>query len=55
MIGADMKSASAVWGSLLFTVVVPGTVAGLVPLFISGWRFEDDFPPVAPTCSGTRC
>jgi protein-S-isoprenylcysteine O-methyltransferase Ste14 len=31
-------------GSLLFLVVVPGTVAGLVPWVISGWRPDPTWP-----------
>lgn len=38
-----MTRASAVLGSLVFLVVVPGTVAGLVPWWISGWRVERPF------------
>jgi len=30
-------------GSLAFLVIAPGTVAGLVPWWLSGWRFE---PPL---------
>jgi protein-S-isoprenylcysteine O-methyltransferase Ste14 len=30
-------------GSLLFFVVAPGTVAGLVPYLLSGWRLEPPF------------
>lgn len=37
-------SARPVIGSLIFLVVAPGTVAGLVPFWISGWRFEP--PPL---------
>lgn len=32
-------------GSALFLVVAPGTVAGLLPLLIRGWRFAGDFEP----------
>ncbi|MFB7723436.1 methyltransferase family protein [Nocardia sp. NPDC056100] len=42
-----MRSMRAVWGSLLFTVLVPGTVAGFLPLWISGWHFENALPPTA--------
>jgi protein-S-isoprenylcysteine O-methyltransferase Ste14 len=37
-----MTRRQAVLGSLLFTVIVPGTVAGLVPWFITGWHRTDD-------------
>jgi protein-S-isoprenylcysteine O-methyltransferase Ste14 len=30
-------------GSLLFLVLVPGTVAGLVPFWLTGWRVEKPF------------
>ncbi|MGX1804428.1 methyltransferase family protein [Nocardia sp. NPDC055321] len=39
------QSARARWGSLLFTVIVPGTVAGLVPFLISRWRIDHDLQP----------
>jgi protein-S-isoprenylcysteine O-methyltransferase Ste14 len=35
-----MTRTSASLGSLLFLVVAPGTVAGLGPWWINGWRFE---------------
>jgi protein-S-isoprenylcysteine O-methyltransferase Ste14 len=35
-----MRRMSAVLGSALFFVLAPGTVAGLVPWWISRWRFE---------------
>jgi len=35
-----MRRAFAVLGSAFFLVLAPGTVAGLVPWWISGWRFE---------------
>ncbi|AYF73737.1 isoprenylcysteine carboxylmethyltransferase family protein [Nocardia yunnanensis] len=38
----------AAWGSLLFTVVVPGTVAGLLPLLISRWRVAHELWPAIP-------
>jgi protein-S-isoprenylcysteine O-methyltransferase Ste14 len=33
----------AVLGSMLFLVLAPGTVAGLLPWWISGWRVGTDF------------
>jgi protein-S-isoprenylcysteine O-methyltransferase Ste14 len=35
-----MRRAFAIFGSALFLVLAPGTVAGLVPWWISQWRFE---------------
>ena len=31
----------AVMGSLLFLVLAPGTVAGLIPFWLTGWRVEE--------------
>ena len=39
-----MRRAFAVLASTFFLVLVPGTVVGLVPWWISGWRVE---PPLA--------
>jgi len=39
-----MRRAAAVVGSALFFVIAPGTVAGLVPWWISRWRFRPAFP-----------
>jgi protein-S-isoprenylcysteine O-methyltransferase Ste14 len=38
-----MRRASAVVGSAFFLVLAPGTVAGVVPWWISGWRIR---PPL---------
>lgn len=38
-----MKKGAALLGSALFLVIAPGTVAGLVPWWISGWRMH---PPL---------
>src|SRR5271163_1250383 len=35
-----MRRASALFVSALFLVIAPGFIAGLVPRWISGWRFE---------------
>jgi protein-S-isoprenylcysteine O-methyltransferase Ste14 len=35
--------AAALAGSALFLVIAPGTVAGLIPWLISGWRLSEDF------------
>ena len=41
-----MRRAFAILGSALFLVVAPGTVAGLVPWWISGWRFDHHVIPL---------
>ena len=38
-----MRRSSSVVGTVLFLLLVPGTVAGLVPWLISSWKFE---PPL---------
>lgn len=40
MTGMAGRRTLAVFGSLVFLVVAPGLVAGLVPFWISRWRFE---------------
>ncbi len=35
-----MRQVFAILGSVLFLVIAPGTVAGLVPWWISRWQFE---------------
>jgi protein-S-isoprenylcysteine O-methyltransferase Ste14 len=45
-----MRKSSAVWGSLLFLVVAPGTVAGLLPWWISRYRFAPE--PLALRIAG---
>jgi protein-S-isoprenylcysteine O-methyltransferase Ste14 len=39
-----MRRVFAILGSVLFLVLAPGTVAGLVPWWISRWRFESHPP-----------
>ena len=39
-----MRRAFAIAGSALFMVLAPGTVAGLVPWWISRWQFEPHSP-----------
>jgi protein-S-isoprenylcysteine O-methyltransferase Ste14 len=39
-----VRKVSAIIGSAVFLVIAPGFVAGLVPWWISQWRFEDSFP-----------
>ena len=41
-----MRRAFAILGSLLFFVIAPGTVAGLVPWWISRWRFDWGWLPL---------
>jgi protein-S-isoprenylcysteine O-methyltransferase Ste14 len=36
-----IRRVSAVVGSVFFLLIAPGTVAGLVPWWISGWRIRD--------------
>ena len=38
----DVTRTSAALGSFVFLLVMPGTVAGLVPALITGWRRPDD-------------
>ena len=38
-----MRRAGSVVGTVLFLLLAPGTVAGLLPWWISGWKFE---PPL---------
>ncbi len=39
-----MGRARAAVGSLVFLVLVPGVVAGLVPWWLTGWQVEEPFP-----------
>jgi protein-S-isoprenylcysteine O-methyltransferase Ste14 len=39
-----MSRLTAILGSIVFFFVAPGTVAGLVPWWISGWRVRAEFP-----------
>jgi protein-S-isoprenylcysteine O-methyltransferase Ste14 len=48
MYNARMKRLSAILGSLLFLVVAPGIVAGLVPWAISGWRWSPPLLGIEP-------
>ncbi len=38
----------AILGSALFLVIAPGTLAGLVPWWISRWTFHEPFPGYGP-------
>lgn len=38
----------AVWGSLIFTILVPGTVAILIPILLTGWHRRSDLTPATP-------
>src|SRR5215831_15169029 len=42
--GLDVHKAVAAAGSLVFLVIAPGFVAGLVPRWITGWRIEEPMP-----------
>ena len=43
-----MRTTKAAVGSLVFLVLVPGVVAGLVPWWLTGWQTRESFawPPV---------
>lgn len=41
-----MRRVSAFLGTALFLVLAPGTVAGLVPWWISRWRFQSSAVPL---------
>lgn len=43
-----MKRSTAALGSALFFVLVPGTVIGVVPWLLTGWRVRDPLPYWAP-------
>src|SRR3954453_23129456 len=43
----DMRRASAAIGSLLFLLIAPGTVAGLVPWWLTGWASHEWPQPYA--------
>jgi len=43
-----MRRAAAIVGSALFFVIAPGTVAGLVPWWISRWKFRAPFAGQLP-------
>lgn len=41
-----MRRTSAAIGSILFLVVAPGVIAGLVPYWLTGWRMSPGPPPL---------
>ena len=43
----DMRRLRAAIGSLLFLLIAPGTVAGLVPWWLTGWVIHDWPQPYA--------
>lgn len=43
-----MRRASAIVGSLVFLLLAPGLVAGVVPWWITRWQFHRDFPGLQP-------
>ena len=42
----DVRKGSALAGSLIFLVVAPGVVAGLVPWWLTGWKVGASFIPL---------
>lgn len=38
-----MRRAASILGSVLFLIVAPGTVAGLIPWWLSGWSLREPF------------
>ena len=45
-----IRRLAAIVGSALFLVIAPGFVAGLVPWWISHWRFQSSFLGLPPLC-----
>ena len=43
-----MKKLWAVLGSIVFFVIAPGTVVGLIPWLMTGWRIRTPLPGYAP-------
>ena len=43
-----MRKAEAAIGSVIFLVVAPGVVAGVVPWLLTRWRFEEPLPHWLP-------
>lgn len=43
-----VRKAGAALGSVVFFVVAPGVVAGLVPWWLTGWKVEDPLPYWTP-------
>ena len=43
-----MRKARAAVGSVVFLVLVPGVVAGLVPWWLTGWRVQNPLPYWVP-------
>jgi protein-S-isoprenylcysteine O-methyltransferase Ste14 len=41
---SERRAAWVAIGSLLFFALAPGTVAGLIPFWLTGWRVEGPFP-----------
>lgn len=39
-----MRKARAAAGSLVFLVLAPGVVAGLIPWWLTGWRVREPLP-----------
>ena len=49
-----VRPARAVVGSVVFFLLAPGTVVGLVPWWISGWRLVEPWPS-GLRGAGARC
>lgn len=45
---SERRTSRAILGSFLFLLVVPGTVAGLVPFALTGWRVQSPLLPDHP-------
>jgi protein-S-isoprenylcysteine O-methyltransferase Ste14 len=45
---SEVRRDLAAIGSAVFFVLAPGVVAGLVPFWLTGWRFADPLPYWAP-------
>jgi protein-S-isoprenylcysteine O-methyltransferase Ste14 len=51
-IAAPMRRSSAIFGSFIFLLIAPGVVAGLIPWWITRWRFEPPFFQVGTRALG---
>ena len=50
-----MKKLWAVLGSIVFFVIAPGTVVGLIPWLMTGWRIRTPLPGYAPVRNRRHC
>lgn len=51
-IATPMRRSSAIFGSFVFLLIAPGVVAGLIPWWITRWRFESPFFEVGTRALG---